>query len=495
MSGVLGGATRYLVHHLLGQGGMGAVHLGTVVTPAGRRRVAIKRVLAGRADDAQERMVAEAQLVFQLTHGNICQVLDLAVSEAGTFIVMEYVDGCDLKALIRAGTGLEVANVVYVAKEVAKALDYAHRRKDDAGHALWLVHGDVKPQNILLSCEGEVKLADFGIARALGRGPGDRIIGGTPGFIAPEVLDGSADQRADVFSLGVTLYVALMGRSPSSEGGLDLHALRDQHGDELASLIERATAARRDDRFATAGELERALSSLHARRFPQFTPAQLGELVQTSRSQPAADPTPEVELVSLTGTATFLTPMVIEQAGAASAVRGTRKVRGRKRRALRGWWIGLGLAGMGAIFVGARLELGKRLPPARSSPAPPASIPAPPGAAELSAPPPIAPAPVAPPALVTAKTPAKSRVRARPSARPSQAPESSAMGYITINIEPWGAVYIDGRKFADSPPVYRAPISAGVHRVKVYSAERKAYSPEHVVTIPQNETRVVGFEW
>jgi hypothetical protein len=234
------------------------------------------------------------------------------------------------------------------------------------------------------------------------------------------------------------------------------------------------------------------LSSLHARRFPQFTPAQLGELVQTSRSQPASDPTPEVELVSLTGTATFLTPMVIEQEGSASAkVRGTRKVG--KRRARRAGWIGLGVAVVGALVVGARLELGKPAP--RPSVAPEAAIPTPRTEAELSAPPPIAPAPIAPPAPVTVKTPARSRVRARPSARPSAQPESSAMGYITINIEPWGVVYIDGRKFADAPPVYRAPISAGVHRVKVYSAERKAYSPERAVTIPPNETRVVGFEW
>src|SRR4029079_19609495 len=128
---------------------MGVVHLGTMVGPAGERPIALKQLGKKHeaSPEATERIVAEARLVFQLTHPNICQVLDLAINDEGTFIVMEYVDGCDLKTLLGRGAGeiapLEVAAAVYIAREVADALDYAHRRKGDAGQALWLVHGDV----------------------------------------------------------------------------------------------------------------------------------------------------------------------------------------------------------------------------------------------------------------------------------------------------------------------------------------------------------------
>jgi serine/threonine-protein kinase len=218
MVGVLQGAPTYLVHQKLSQGGMGAVHLGTLVSSAGERRVAIKRLLLPRQSDeeAHRRMIEEGRLVFQLTHANVCQVLDLVESDEGTFIVMEYVDGCDLgsllRGLVKAGRPLDHAAAVYIVREIAHALDYAHRRVDAAGRPLLLVHGDVKPANILLSREGEVKLADFGIARAFGtHAPGNQVTGGTPGYMAPEQEQGIADQRADIYSLGVTLYVALGG--------------------------------------------------------------------------------------------------------------------------------------------------------------------------------------------------------------------------------------------------------------------------------------------
>src|SRR5262245_3983922 len=116
---------------------MGVVHRGTLVTPAGQRPVAIKRLSARRDADpaARDRLVGEARIVFRLTHANICQVLDLAEGEDGTYVIMEYVEGLDLHALGRrleaAGRTLEPAIVLYVARELARALDYAHRRADD----------------------------------------------------------------------------------------------------------------------------------------------------------------------------------------------------------------------------------------------------------------------------------------------------------------------------------------------------------------------------
>src|SRR5437762_663894 len=96
-------APQYFLSDRLGTGGMGVVHLGLMVTPAGRRRVAIKQLLAASdmTDGATERIAAEARLVFQLTHANICQVLDLGINDQGTFIVMEFVSGLDLHSLLR----------------------------------------------------------------------------------------------------------------------------------------------------------------------------------------------------------------------------------------------------------------------------------------------------------------------------------------------------------------------------------------------------------
>src|SRR5262245_17845836 len=110
---------------------MGAVHLGTMVTAAGERQVAIKRLLdrSEKEAEATRRIISEARLVYRLTHANICQVLDLAESDEGTFIVMEYVDGCDLQQLLsdasHRGEVLEVPLLVHIAREVAQALDYA----------------------------------------------------------------------------------------------------------------------------------------------------------------------------------------------------------------------------------------------------------------------------------------------------------------------------------------------------------------------------------
>src|SRR5438128_2389178 len=107
--------TKYRLHQRVGRGGMAEVHLGTMVGPAGERRVAIKRLVADNAldDDARRRLVEEARLVFQLTHANICQVFDLATNADGTFVVMEFVEGLDLRALVRRAGPLELPHALY----------------------------------------------------------------------------------------------------------------------------------------------------------------------------------------------------------------------------------------------------------------------------------------------------------------------------------------------------------------------------------------------
>jgi serine/threonine-protein kinase len=487
---------------------MGAVHLGTMVGAAGERPVAVKQLLqrVQGSPGASDRIVAEARLVFQLVHANICQVLDLAVSDEGTFIVMEFVDGCDLQVLLRgaerSADAVEPAAAIFIAKEIAAALDYAHRRKDAEGRSLLLVHGDVTPKNILLSREGEVKLADFGIARALGaHAPGNELSGGTPGFIAPEVLRGESDQRADLFSLGVTLKAALtLARDAPLPRAL--HA-----------IVERLTATRAEDRYSTAREVEETLSLYLARQHPSFTRSQLASIVHAHAGAPATEKGELVplSLISLTGTVTELQRPVASAASSRPALMGTRKVERPRPAAEPGpghrWRSGRVVAG--ALAAAASVVFAawmSRSGPHGSEPVT-ATVPAPvPTIAAAPAPSAVSPhAPTSPQrrdlehgserAGPRDGRAAAHRASARLVADPGTRSRAVEMGYLTVHAEPWGTVLVDGRRFADQTPVYRAPISAGAHRVAVFNPEIGRSPPPREVTIKTGQVQVVGFEW
>ena len=500
------------------------VHLGTMVSPAGRRRVAIKQLLAN-GDPAIEdgaRLVAEAQLVFQLTHGNICQVIDLAVSDDATFIVMEYVDGLDLRTLLgrlaERGLGLDVATAIYIVREIAQALDYAHRRTNEDGSCLWLVHGDVTPQNILLSREGEVKLADFGIARALGTlAPGNQMLGGTPGFIAPEAADGGAiDQRADIYSLGVTLYTALGGTSP--ERGLNLGSLTTSNAEateELLAVVARATAKRPQDRFSTAGEMDRALALSSSKIGTPFSTSVLGELVRRHAQGNTAEVMGDAKAT--------LTSLHSRNIAASSVVasrsvghKQTRKATKPARRPSLKMIIGLTALGIIALAGGSRLLVVPKegLAPAPESfprlndwrehsvtlPSEPSSSPVPPE--------PPTPPPTPPPAPIEHQKPARVEHRpnkpngsplrnrhARSSVSPEQALPRNEVGFLTVNAYPWGAVFVDGNRIAHQTPVYRIPVASGKHRIHVFNPDRNAGSPPQSVMVRSGENTTVGFDW
>jgi hypothetical protein len=470
---------------------MAVIHLATQVTPAGERLVAIKQIErpeeVGRA--AHARLVTEARLVFQLTHANICQVLDLGENEQGTFIVIEYVHGCDLAALMSAAEGgvLDVPVCLYVAREVARALDYAHRRTDASGRSLGLVHGDVTPRNVLLSIEGEVKLADFGIARALNvLAPGSGMIGGTPGFIAPEVVDGTIDLRSDVYSLGMTMARAL-GGAPVGDEGPAARALARADLGGVREIIVRSTAREPSARFASAGEMERALALELSRRYPGFTPSILARVVSRQIAERGVRP-PEVLPSTATTFAmhTLIAPPAAPEpppfiGRTATVVPARRHGAVRRRRRL----LALASAGMAAA-VGLAIALA--LWPEPAPPAPDAGV--------------VAVAPVAPidagaaPAAPDAAPPAPDRPSSpRPrAARKSARPPDREPGFVSVNATPWGAVYIDGKRVADETPLYRHPLPAGRHEVRVYYSEDKVYSKRRIVELEPGQHRSIGFE-
>ncbi|HEY6065072.1 MAG TPA: protein kinase, partial [Thermoanaerobaculia bacterium] len=183
--------------------------------------VAIKKILPHIADNDEfiTMFADEAKVAAQLNHPNIVHIYDLGkIESGGYFIAMEYVEGTDLRTILRSGRELELplptSLAVYIASKVASALDYAHRRRDARGEELRIVHRDVSPQNILISYEGEIKLCDFGIAKA------DRKVSRTESgslkgklqYMSPEQAWGKPiDHRSDLFSLGAVLHEMLTG--------------------------------------------------------------------------------------------------------------------------------------------------------------------------------------------------------------------------------------------------------------------------------------------
>ncbi len=263
-------AGRYELGERLGSGGM-----STVVLALDRRlerHVAVKLLAEHLADDQQfvSRFRREALSAARLVHPNIVQVFDFGLDEATGrhYIVMEHVEGQSGAEILREQGMLSVAEALGIVAQACRGLDYAHRNG--------VVHRDVKPGNLLRSTDGVVKLADFGIAKALSEESSITQVGsvlGTAAYLAPEQATGvEATARSDIYSLGVVSYQFLSGRLPYEATTLTELALKQQREapplldhvnpevtPELAAAVDRALALEPADRYATAEELREAL--------------------------------------------------------------------------------------------------------------------------------------------------------------------------------------------------------------------------------------------
>ena len=226
-------AVRYHVVNKIAHGGMAEIFLAVQTGAEGfQKQVVLKRILpALSADPSFVRMlVDEAHIASTLNHSNVVQVLDLGKAADQFFLVLEFVDGWSLEQVRRrakkARMKFPLPLALYVVSSLCRALAYAHTRKRN-GQPLGIVHRDVTPQNVLLSREGEVKLADFGIAKAIGKREKSvtGVIKGKFAYMSPEqAVGGELDGRSDLFSVGTVLYVLTTGRKPF-EGTNDLDVL------------------------------------------------------------------------------------------------------------------------------------------------------------------------------------------------------------------------------------------------------------------------------
>jgi serine/threonine-protein kinase len=262
-------ANRYELGERVGTGGMSTVQLA--FDRRLERDVAVKLLAEHLADDPQfvSRFRREALAAARLVHPNIVQVFDFGFDDASGrhFIVMEYVKGRSCAELLRDEGRLSLDEVLHLADGACRALHYAHRNG--------VVHRDVKPGNILRADEGTVKLADFGIAKAMGSSSITQVgsVLGTAAYLAPEQAHGEpATPRSDIYGLGVVAYQLIAGRLPYEATSLSELVLLQQNQpparldamdrtvpEGFASAIERALALRADDRFSTAEELRLAL--------------------------------------------------------------------------------------------------------------------------------------------------------------------------------------------------------------------------------------------
>jgi len=275
---------KYLLLERVNVGGMAEVFKAKAFGVEGFERLtAVKRILPSIAEDQEfiTMFIDEAKIAVQLTHANIAQIFDLGKVADSYFIAMEFVRGKDLRAIFdrvrkRGGT-VPVPMACYTIMKVCEGLDYAHNKKDSAGRDLNLVHRDVSPQNVLLSYDGEIKLIDFGIAKAANKAGKTQagILKGKFGYMSPEQVRGlPLDRRSDVFSVGIVLYELLTGER-LFVGESDFSTLEKVRNveimppstynrkipEELEQIVLKALAKDVDDRYQTAMDLHDDLQS------------------------------------------------------------------------------------------------------------------------------------------------------------------------------------------------------------------------------------------
>jgi serine/threonine protein kinase len=307
----------------LGEGGMALVHLAVVRGLAGTRKLVVLKSVRPELlaeENIRNMFVEEARVATTLSHPNIVQTFEIAVSNGGPVLVMEYLEGQNLghirrrmrSGIVPLAPSAPLALQLFVLKGVLAGLEYAHNCKDLEGTALKLVHRDVSPQNVFVTYDGQVKILDFGIAKSAGT-TGRSVSGNIKGkirYMAPEQMVASVDidGRADVYGVGVMLWEALTQRR-LWDGLADVHVIQKVLGNEVAladelprdvppllgAICRRALARDCNERYESAAamrsDLERAIDDLGLR----ISMEEVGKVVSESFAELRASVRTQIE--------------------------------------------------------------------------------------------------------------------------------------------------------------------------------------------------------
>ncbi len=300
---------RYTITERLDRGGMAEVFRGVAESIQGfKKAVAIKRILPSLTKNQKfvSMFLDEAKLSLYLQHANVVQVFDIGMADNTYFLVMEYVNGCNLKHLIQTtfqrNLRFDIGHAVYIMIEACKGLHYAHHLESpETNEPLHIVHRDISPPNILLSRMGEVKLVDFGLAKANSQieKTDQGVVKGKFSYLSPEAARGvPVDPRADIFAIGIILWEMLaakrlfygdtdyqtveqvrQARVPS------LSALNPQVEPELDAIVRKALARDPADRYDSAASLGDALSQFLFSRRMKVTALDISKLVRAIQEE------------------------------------------------------------------------------------------------------------------------------------------------------------------------------------------------------------------
>jgi serine/threonine protein kinase len=311
---------KYRVIKRLQSGGMAEVYVGEATSLQGfKKRVAIKRVLPHLAQNENfiGMFLDEARLSAKLNHANIVSVFDISAHDDTYFLIMEFVEGANLKqimeALGRRGQRFSLGEAVYITIEAARGLSYAHELADENGTQLGIVHRDVSPPNIMVTKRGEVKVADFGLAKAGTQlsttDPG--VVKGKFSYLSPEAAQGvEVDARTDIFSLGIVLWEMLagkrlfLGENDYSTVKLiqkanipRLAPLNRQVDEQFEEVLLKALTRDPKHRFQSAREFGDALAGYLFNRQLKVTSYDIANLVTGATSEESSSPNNDMSLI------------------------------------------------------------------------------------------------------------------------------------------------------------------------------------------------------
>ncbi|MBK6848104.1 MAG: protein kinase [Proteobacteria bacterium] len=291
-----------IVRHI-GGGGMAQIYLAKTRGLAGfEKYLALKVMNTEYANEDRfiRMLINEAKIAVGLSHVNIAQIFDLGVFDGIYYIAMEYVDGVDVLGLVNGlharGQHVPIEAVAHIGRQICSGLYYAHTRKNRQGEPLNIVHRDISPQNVLVSRAGEIKVVDFGIAKAVGLSSKTQagVIKGKVNYMAPEqVLSRPADARSDIFAVGIVLWEMLTSQMVYAADDINELAakvrkaeiappssVREDVPPVLDQVVMRALQRKANDRYQSAHELQIELTKFLSSIAPDYGGSHLAKLVE-----------------------------------------------------------------------------------------------------------------------------------------------------------------------------------------------------------------------